>query len=87
MFIDAGAAVVDIVREIGLVIAEAREFRKVLEKARMMTRAPMSAENVFVVKNEVVIAVICSLADVFFIQEGKLVPSKPRGLFILVSSI
>jgi hypothetical protein len=52
-----GTAAVDIVRTAGLVMAEEKVLRKVLENARMIASKATTAVKVFVVKKELAVAV------------------------------
>lgn len=57
--------VVDMLRAAGLLKAPARLLRKVLENARVTAKSAMKAVKVFVVKNELAVAVgCCSLVSV-----------------------
>ena len=61
--------VVDIVRVNGFVMADEKVLRKVLEKARMIASAAMSTVNVFVVRYEVTVAVVCCSLGVSVIRK------------------
>jgi hypothetical protein len=81
------AAAVDIVRTVVLLKVEERVSRKALEKARMMASIATIAVKVFVVKNELAVAVDCCPLGVSVIRKGKNATSTTRELFILVSRV
>jgi hypothetical protein len=87
-FIEAGtAAAVDMVRTAGLLRAEKRFARKVLEYARVIARSATSAARVLVVKYEVDVGEVCCSIGASVIRWKMSATSGSRKRFILVSQV